>query len=322
MAPMMRIAPWRNLSALLVPELMTATAAQLRDLIAACESAAHKISGALSEPPQLSPNRAGPDLTDGERWCQIELTRLIDAGWHPVAWRRFIRAGFTRADVNRRRHPIASARARRWIAVGTGAWLLLARGRPDGPFAAAGRGGLVWWAVCGAMLDWHLGMLETEAGEAINLNGADALTLLRAWLVPAVAMSPTPGLLLLGGLTDIGDGHIARATRATRWGRDLEGIVDACFTVAALHGAARAGMLSRPALWLERARLTAGLGYISSAYFGDAKAPDRVIPRSARRAAPVRFAALIAAGSGRRRLADRLLLASTAIAVGALAAAR
>jgi hypothetical protein len=276
----------------------------------------------LAEPPHHSPGPRDTLLTDGEWWCETELTRLRDAGWRPGAWRRFIRAAFSRAEVNRERRSAVSVQARRWIATGAGAWLLLARGRPDGPFAVAGRGGLGWWALCAAMLDWHLGMLETEAGETTALNGADALTLVRAWLVPAVAVSPAPGLLLLGGLTDIADGHVARATRCTRWGRDLEGTVDACFTVAALRGAVRTQTLSRGPVWLERARLTAGFAYVSGAYFGGAAAPDRAIPHSARSAAPVRFAALIAAGTGRRRLGDRLLLASTTIAVVALAKAR
>jgi phosphatidylglycerophosphate synthase len=172
------------------------------------------------------------------------------------------------------------------------------------------------------MLDWHLGMIETELGEPTPLNGADALTLARAWLVPAVAASPDPGLLILGGLTDIADGRVARATRCTRFGRDLEGTVDACFGVAALRGAVRTQTLSRLPVRIEQARLTAGALYICGAYFGAAQAPDRTVIHSARSAAPVRFAALIAAAVGHRRLADALLLASTALAARALVAPR
>jgi hypothetical protein len=272
----------------------------------------------LREPPHPPQERDEVLLTDGEQWSRLELARLSDGGWTPRAWRRFIRAAFTRADDNRRRRGAVSAQARRWAAVGAGAWLLVSRRRPNSPFAAAGHGGLIWWAGSAAMLDWHLGMLETEAGDPTALNGADALTLARAWLVPAVACAPTPGLLMLGGLTDIADGRVARATRCTRFGRDLEGTVDAAFSVAALRGAARTQSLSRLPLWLERARLSAGFAYISGAYFGAGTAPDRVVLHSARSAAPVRFAALIAAGSGRRRLGDGLLLASTALAARAL----
>jgi hypothetical protein len=264
---------------------------------------------------------APPRLTDGEQWCRTELARLADGRWRGGPWLEFARAALARARHNRSCRPGLSAQARRWIAVGAGAWLLAGR-RQTGPFALARRRGLVWWAACGLILDWHLGMIETEHGEAVMLNGADALTLLRAWLVPAVAPSASPGLLLLGGLTDVADGRVARATRCTRFGRDLEGTVDACFIVAALRGAARSGSLSRLPVRLEQARLAAGVAYASHAYFVRGAAPDRAVPRSARAAAPVRLAGLIAAGLGRRRLADGLLVTSTGIATAALAAAR
>jgi len=64
----------------------------------------------------------------------------------------------------------------------------------------------------------------------VGLGAADALTLLRAWLVPAIAGRAEPTLLLLGALSDLADGRVARATRRTRLGRDLEGLVNACFS--------------------------------------------------------------------------------------------
>lgn len=117
------------------------------------------------------------------------------------------------------------------------------------------------------MLDWHLGMLETPEGRAVGLGAADALTLMRVWLVPAIAGRAEPTLLLLGALSDLADGRVARATRRTRLGRDLEGLVDACFFWAALRGAVRAGDLSPGPAAAERVRLLAGATYSSTVYF-------------------------------------------------------
>ena len=90
-----------------------------------------------------------------------------------------------------------------------------------------------------AMLDWHLGMLETPDGRPSNLGPADAATLLRAWLVPAVADSSSLPLCAIGFATDALDGPLARCTAPTRLGRDMEAVVDATFV--APHCAARAG---------------------------------------------------------------------------------
>jgi phosphatidylglycerophosphate synthase len=161
-------------------------------------------------------------------------------------------------------------------------------------------------------------MLETADGRAVGLGAADALTLARAWLVPAVAERADPILLLIGGLSDLADGRVARATRCTRFGREFDGVVDACFAAAALRGAARSVGVSPLAVRLERARSVAGAAYVSTAYLVAGRAPDPSVRSSGRAAAPVRLAGLVAAGAGRRALADRLLLAGTVIAVTGL----
>jgi len=120
---------------------------------------------------------------------------------------------------------------------------LAAAGAP--PFRRRLRSGLSWWIATAVMLDWHIGMLESEDGRHHNLGPADALTLTRAWLVPVVADTPAPVLVLLGAATDLLDGPIARATVPTRAGRDLEGLVDACFAAGALRGLVRRGLLPR-----------------------------------------------------------------------------
>jgi len=133
--------------------------------------------------------------------------------------------------------------------------------------------------------------------------------------VPPVAWEADPWLVLLGGVTDAADGRVARATRCTRFGRDLEGLVDACFAAAALRGAVRAGHLSPLPARLERGRLLAGAGYAAGAYFARARAPDRAVGEVQRLAAAIRMAALVAAGAGQRRGADGLLLTGSGLAI-------
>ena len=92
------------------------------------------------------------------------------------------------------------------------------------------------------MLDWHIGMLESEDGRPRNLGAADACTLVRVWLVPAAADTPQPWMCALAFASDGLDGRLARASVPTRLGRDLEGLADAAFAVAALRGARRPGL--------------------------------------------------------------------------------
>lgn len=257
-------------------------------------------------------------LTEGERWTLVELARLSNAGWRPAAVCDFVWAAQTRANATRRRRRALARQEASWISTGAALWLAAGRLPATSSLARVRRRGLIWWAGWAVMLDWHLGMLETPRGRPVGLGAADALTLTRAWLVPAVADRADPILLLLGGLTDAADGRVARATRCTRWGRDLEGMVDACFAVAALRGASRAGGVSALPVALERARLLAGTVYAFTAYLVGGRAPDRAVPSSGRGAAPVRLAGLIAAGLRRRALADRLLVAATVIAVTGL----
>jgi len=257
-------------------------------------------------------------MTEGERWTREELARLSAGGWRPRALRDFLWAAQVRANVTRRRRGALARQEAGWVAVGVVGWLAAGRLPADSSLARARRRGLIWWAACALMLDWHLGMLETPDGHPVGLGAADALTLARAWLVPAVAVRADPVLVLLGGLSDVADGRVARATRCTRLGRDLEGLVDACFTAAALRGAGRAGGLSLLPIASEGARLTAGTLYASTAYLVAGHAPDPAVRSSGRGAAPLRLAALVAAGAGRRRVADRLIAIATVVAVAEL----
>jgi phosphatidylglycerophosphate synthase len=255
------------------------------------------------------------ELTDGERWARAELEGLLERRFSPAAVAGFLAASFRRSADVRRARPELARQARRWMAVGAAAWLLP-------PFYGRARAGLAWWALTSLMLDWHLGMVETPDGRPRPLSGADALTLARAWLVPLAACAPTPAVTGAAALTDVLDGALARRGEPTRAGRDLEGLVDACFGAAALRGALRHGAVAPAAVGAELARLGAGFGYALVVYFGRADA-GRVgryhrVTRAARLTTPVRAAALIAAGLGRRRLASALLAAGSAWSIVSL----
>jgi hypothetical protein len=264
-----------------------------------------------------------PPLTEGELWARRELQELLDARLNPIAFGRFLWRSWQRSAEVRRARPELARRAYGWMLAGAALWVALAAGGAE-PFRRRLRGGLAWWAATALMLDWHLGMLESDDGQPRNLAAADALTLARAWLVPVALDSPTPLVCGAAAATDVLDGVLARRAGPTRAGRDLEGLVDACFGASALVGARRRGWIGRPSVAAELARLGAGFGYALYVYFGRATAPDPAVTRAARITTPVRAAGLIAAGAGRRRLADALVgggsLGSVAAIAGALRA--
>ncbi|MDX6680381.1 MAG: hypothetical protein QOG94_420 [Solirubrobacteraceae bacterium] len=208
---------------------------------------------------------------------------------------------------------------RRWIGFGAGVWAALALARRE-PFRRRAGAFAAWWALTWLMLDWHIGMLETADGRARNLGPADACTLVRVWLVPAAADAPAPWMCALALLGDGLDGRLARAGEPTRLGRDLEGLADWAFSVAALRGALAQGWIGRAAATGELVRLGAGLGYALVMYLGTASAPDARVVHAARVTTPLRAAGLLAAGLGRRRAAGALVAGGAAWS--ALAVAR
>lgn len=256
--------------------------------------------------------------TEGERWARDELEALRHARFSPRGVALFLVRSQRRARAVRRARPPLARQARRWEATGAASWLgLAALGCP--PFRRRFGPGLTWWAACALMLDWHLGMVEDEDGGPAALAAADACTLARAWLVPVVADAAHPAAILLGAASDVADGRLARATRTTRAGRDLEGLVDVCFALAALRGARRAGGLSRIAAGAELTRLGAGVAYALGSYFGRTQAPSPALLRAGRALAPARVAGLTAAGAGRRRAAGVLVGGSAALGIGLVA---
>ena len=209
---------------------------------------------------------------------------------------------------------------RAWIAAGAAAWAALALARRE-PFAGAVHSFAVWWALTWLMLDWHIGMLETEDGEPRNLGPADACTLLRVWLVPAAANSPQPWMCAVALASDGLDGALARHGEPTRIGRDLEGLADAAFAAAAVRGAVRRDWIGRGAARAELARIALGVGYSAAVWFGRARPPEARVLHAARAATPIRVGGLVAAGLGRRRLAGGLVTAGALCSALATAAA-
>ena len=207
-----------------------------------------------------------------------------------------------------------------WIAAGAAGWAALALAGRE-PFARRMPAFAAWWALTWLMLDWHIGMLESEDGDPRNLGAADACTLLRVWLVPAAADSPQPWMCALAFASDGLDGRLARASVPTRLGRDLEGLADVAFAVAALRGARRRGWLGRGAARAELARMALGMGYALLVWFGSAQAPDPRVLHAARITTPIRAGGLVVAGCGRPRLAGALVTAGAAWSGLATAAA-
>jgi phosphatidylglycerophosphate synthase len=263
-------------------------------------------------------DRAAP--TEGERWAREQLVLLRDAGFGPRATACFLFASRARAREQRAARPGAVRRIRGWIAAGAAAHTALALTRRE-PFAGRTRAFLVWWGLTWLMLDWHVGMLETEDGTPRNLGAADACTLLRVWLVPAAARTPRPWMCALALASDGLDGALARRAGPTRIGRDLEGLADVAFAAAALRGALRHGWLGRGAARAEVGRLALGTGYATAVWLRRAEPPRARVLHAARAATPLRAGGLVAAGRGHRRLADALVIGGALCSALATAAA-
>jgi len=258
--------------------------------------------------------------TTGELWAREQLAVLLDARFAPRAVARFLVASQRRTNAERRARPATARRMRRWVGAGAAAWAALALADRE-PFRRQAGAFAAWWALTWLMLDWHIGMVETEDGRERNLGPADACTLARVWLVPAVADTPAPWMCAVAFVTDGLDGRLARATEPTRIGRDLEGLADWAFAAAALRGAVRSGRLGRGAARSELARLGIGLGYTLVVWFGSARSPDPRVLHAARVTTPVRAAGLVAAGLGRRRLAGALVAGGAGWSAAAIARA-
>ncbi|MEA2422389.1 MAG: hypothetical protein QOF55_1488 [Thermoleophilaceae bacterium] len=185
------------------------------------------------------------------------------------------------------------AQSRRWGSAG------LAAALPFGSRAVAS------WAMWWALVDWHLGMVETAGGRERPLAAADALTLARLWAAPVVRRRPEPWLVALGMATDLVDGALARRAGPTRLGRDFDSTADTVFIDAALRGAAERHGLDPRLLALERARLLVGTAVTLGSYFGGSSPAPAQHNRGP--AAMLASAGALLAESGRVRAAEPLI---------------
>lgn len=233
------------------------------------------------------------ELTEGERWSREALDGLRGGRFGAAAWKHFLGDAFKRSRVVRARQPGLVRQSRRWGAVG------LAGAVPFGPAPVA------WWSLWWAMVDWHLGMLETDDGEPRSLRAQDALTLARLWAAPVARRHPEPWLTGAALLTDLADGALARRHGPTRLGRDLDSTADTLFLDQLLRGAVEQRGLDPALLTLERARLLFGTAIVFAAYFGRSEPPPTMENRQL--AATLAAGGVLLAARGRPRPAERLL---------------
>src|SRR5436190_8636183 len=149
------------------------------------------------------PGGSARPLTEGEQWSRDLLDRLRAERFTPRAWQRFFGDAFLRASRTRSRRPHLVAQSRAWGLAGLFAAL---------PFGMGTAGSwTLWWAI----VDWHLGMVETADGRERQLSAADALTLARLWAAPIVRRHPERWLVAAGMATDLLDGVLARRAGPT-----------------------------------------------------------------------------------------------------------
>jgi phosphatidylglycerophosphate synthase len=218
-------------------------------------------------------------LTQGELWTVRALWRLRRGRYRAPAWRSFLLSSLERSANTRSARPALARQARAWCALGAGAWVALCQLSRDREVRPNAPAGLLWWCAVWRMLDWHLGMAEGGDGAPRErLGPADAVTLARFWLAPIVVAarrSPNglPGLIVLAGLTDWGDGALARRRGRTRLGRDLDSTADLAFGVASLASAHAARRVTTIATCALAARHAAGVAIAAGAVFGRCRRP-------------------------------------------------
>ena len=215
-------------------------------------------------------------MTEGERWVREVVGELRASGYRPRAWTWFIARSLARARLARGDRRRAHCEVLALAALGLAAWLVV---------ALLGRSwlalvGATWWAFVVLMLDWHLGMLEDEAGtRSARLGVPNLLTLSRAALVPALpVLAPTLLLVaLLGsGIADVLDGAIARALdQETRLGAWLDGGIDGFVLGAAALGAGVDGLLPWWAVAIVLARHVLQWAVVGAAWLTLAELPER-----------------------------------------------
>jgi len=234
-------------------------------------------------------------VTEGEAWAEELLRELRSRRYRPRAWTCFLATSFARARAVRQQRRREHRQALLVGAAGLTGWVAVAPVRPWLALAGA-----LWALLVTAMLDWHLGMLETDDGRPLHRLGLpNLLTLARAATVPALlVVSPTVLAILLipVGVSDGIDGPLARRRgEETRLGAWLDGSVDTLVLSAAAVGAARHGLLPWWATALVATRYALPWLVVAFAYFVRAAPPSRVGRISGKAPGLVVFAGLVLA---------------------------
>lgn len=241
--------------------------------------------------------------TEGEEWAASELRRLRNQRFTPSAWIQFLANSYKRAKRTRAERPGLARQAHRWSGVGAVAGVGLCAVKPHMRRQLRGFAG--WWLAVATMLDWHLGMVEGDAGELReSLSGADALTMTRLWMLPFLAASREPqtftSLILAAAFTDTLDGPLARQHGTTRLGRDLDRTADVLTMMAAASAARREGWIRGPVARLLILRGTLPIAVVAGSYLLRAARPEEGDFRSFRQLAPMLTAGLALAPTAQR----------------------
>jgi phosphatidylglycerophosphate synthase len=234
-------------------------------------------------------------MTEGEAWAEELLRELRSRRYRPRAWTRFLATSLARAHAVRQQRRREHRQALLAGAVGLTAWVAVAPVRPWLALAGA-----LWSLLVTAMLDWHLGMLESNDGQPLHRLGLpNLLALARAATVPALpVVSPAllAVLLIPVGISDGIDGPLARRRgEETRLGAWLDGSVDTLVLSAAAVGAARHGLLPWWATALVVIRYALPWLVVAFAYFVWAAPPSRVGRIAGKAPGLVLFAGLVLA---------------------------
>jgi phosphatidylglycerophosphate synthase len=252
-------------------------------------------------------------MTAGEAWARDLLEELRTHRYRPRAWVHFLARSFARARATRAERASEHRQTLLAGAAGLGVWAAVAGFHPWLALA-----GTAWWLLAIAMVDWHLGMLEDEAGQPLHRLGLpNLLSLARAAIVPVLLVAAPAllaAILLLAGATDAIDGRLARARgEETRLGVWLDGGADALLLSAAAVGAARHDLLPWWAAALVLGWHSLQALAVALAYLLRARSPQRAASAWARVPGLALFAGLALASL-------KLPLAAPLISVGALGA--
>ncbi len=126
-------------------------------------------------------------------------------------------------------------------------------------------------------------------------------------------------MLVLAGASDLLDGHLARRTGPTRFGRDFDSLADLAFRAAAIRGTARAGWLHPAAVGVLLARQTLLASGAAWRWFVHSQRPPVAATGLARWHTPPLLTGLALAARGRRTAGASLVLLAAIVGSTGLA---